>query len=189
MTTHTHPTTLTALRERLLRDTPLRERRLIVAGLPTTLLEGGDGPPIVLLHGPGEDAVNWRWVTSDLVTTHHVLAPGLPAHVPPTTSASPRRLPLAPRASSSAAWDAPDPCRGPGAHRRPHDADLGTAGPCPQGPDRRGRERAARLVAPRDRLCRRRPRPRPTAGVPASAAPGAHRRRALTASTDRLLSR
>jgi pimeloyl-ACP methyl ester carboxylesterase len=51
-----------------------------LAGIPTTLLEGGEGPPMVLLHGPGESAVNWRWVFPDLAETHRVIAPDLPAH-------------------------------------------------------------------------------------------------------------
>lgn len=67
-------------RERLLAGVPASERRIDVAGVPTAVLEGGDGPPIVLLHGPGESAVNWRWIIPDLVTTHKVVAPDLPAH-------------------------------------------------------------------------------------------------------------
>lgn len=67
-------------RGRLLAGVPVREQRMEIAGIPTTLLRGGEGPPIVLLHGPGESAVNWRWVIPDLVTTHRVIAPDLPAH-------------------------------------------------------------------------------------------------------------
>lgn len=67
-------------RQRLLTGVPVAERSLQAAGIPTTVLEGGDGPPVVLLHGPGEAAVNWRWVIPDLTTTHRVIAPDLPAH-------------------------------------------------------------------------------------------------------------
>lgn len=67
-------------RERLLAGIPVREDRLLLAGIPTAVLRGGEGPPILLLHGPGESAVNWRWVLPDLVTTHRVMAPDLPAH-------------------------------------------------------------------------------------------------------------
>lgn len=67
-------------RDRLLAGVPVTERRVGAAGLSTAVLEGGDGPPIVLLHGPGESAVNWRWVIPDLVTRHRVIAPDLPAH-------------------------------------------------------------------------------------------------------------
>jgi pimeloyl-ACP methyl ester carboxylesterase len=70
----------TSARQRLLDDIPVVERSLDAAGIPTAVLEGGDGPPVVLLHGPGEAAVNWRWVIPDLVTTHRVIAPDLPAH-------------------------------------------------------------------------------------------------------------
>ena len=40
-------------RELLLAGLPVTERRLQVAGFSTAVLEGGAGPPIVLLHGPG----------------------------------------------------------------------------------------------------------------------------------------
>ena len=67
-------------REQLLTGIPVTEQRYTFAGVSTAVLEGGEGPPIVLLHGPGESAVNWRWVVPDLVTTHRVVAPDLPAH-------------------------------------------------------------------------------------------------------------
>lgn len=68
------------LRERLLSGIPVTERRLRLAGVSTAVLEGGDGLPIVLLHGPGEYAAKWSWVIPDLVTTHRVVAPDLPGH-------------------------------------------------------------------------------------------------------------
>lgn len=67
-------------RQRLLAGIPVTERRLDLAGISTAMLEGGEGPPIILLHGPGESAANWRWVMPELVQTHHVIAPDLPAH-------------------------------------------------------------------------------------------------------------
>src|SRR3989337_255283 len=67
-------------RERLLASMPVSERRLQLAGISTAVLEGGDGPPIVLLHGPGEYAAKWLGVIPDLVTTHRVIAPDLPGH-------------------------------------------------------------------------------------------------------------
>ncbi|HKK28672.1 MAG TPA: alpha/beta hydrolase [Gemmatimonadota bacterium] len=67
-------------REALLAGIPIREERLELAGLSTAVLVGGEGPPLVLLHGPGESAVNWRWTIPDLVRTHRVVAPDLPAH-------------------------------------------------------------------------------------------------------------
>jgi pimeloyl-ACP methyl ester carboxylesterase len=80
MTTRTATIPLEEHRARLLEGVPLTECRITVAGLPTAVLEGGEGPPVVLLHGPGESAVNWRWVVPDLARTHRVVAPDLPAH-------------------------------------------------------------------------------------------------------------
>ena len=71
---------LQTLRDRMLAGLPVTERRLDVAAVPTAVLEGGDGPPVVLLHGPGESAVNWRWTIPEVVTSHRVVAPDLPAH-------------------------------------------------------------------------------------------------------------
>ncbi|WP_292211602.1 alpha/beta fold hydrolase [Mesorhizobium sp.] len=69
-----------AARTRLLTGLPIAERRLELAGISTELLEGGAGPPIVLLHGPGEHAAKWLRILPDLVRTHHVIAPDLPGH-------------------------------------------------------------------------------------------------------------
>lgn len=70
----------TTARERLLAGLPVDERRLRLAGISTMLLEGGSGPPMVLLHGPGEFAAKWRWVIPDLCESHRVVAPDLPGH-------------------------------------------------------------------------------------------------------------
>jgi hypothetical protein len=51
-----------AARERLLAGMPVTERRLRLAGVSTAVLEGGDGPPVVLLHGMGEFAAVWMRV-------------------------------------------------------------------------------------------------------------------------------
>jgi pimeloyl-ACP methyl ester carboxylesterase len=67
-------------RERLLEATPATERRLELAGIPTTVLVGGEGPPTVLLHGPGEFAFTWLRVLPGLVATHRVITPDLPGH-------------------------------------------------------------------------------------------------------------
>jgi pimeloyl-ACP methyl ester carboxylesterase len=69
-----------AARERLLTGMPVTERRLEVAGVSTAVLEGGDGPPVVLLHGAGEFAAGWVRVIPDLVRTHLVVVPDLPGH-------------------------------------------------------------------------------------------------------------
>src|SRR3954468_8107709 len=67
-------------REKLLEGLPVTERRLETAGVSTVVLEGGDGPPVVLLHGPGESGAKWLRVIPELVTRHRVVAPALPAH-------------------------------------------------------------------------------------------------------------
>jgi pimeloyl-ACP methyl ester carboxylesterase len=67
-------------RQRLLAAIPVTERQLRLAGISTAVLEGGDGPPVVLLHSSGEFAALWIRVIPDLVTTHRVVAPDLPGH-------------------------------------------------------------------------------------------------------------
>ena len=66
--------------ERLLTEIPLDRRRLELSGVSTAVLTGGAGPPVVLLHGPGEFAAKWMWVIPDLVTTNRVVAADLPGH-------------------------------------------------------------------------------------------------------------
>ena len=41
------------VREKLLAGVPVTERRLSLAGVSTSVLEGGAGPSLLLLHGPG----------------------------------------------------------------------------------------------------------------------------------------
>lgn len=67
-------------RERLLAGLPVDERRLRLHGISTPVLEGGDGPPIVLLHGPMGYAAHWLRMIPGLTTTHRVIAPDLPGH-------------------------------------------------------------------------------------------------------------
>ena len=69
-----------AVRNRLLSGMPLTERRLELAGVSTAVLEGGNGPPVVLLHGAGEFAAVWMRVVPGLVRTHRVVVPDLPGH-------------------------------------------------------------------------------------------------------------
>jgi pimeloyl-ACP methyl ester carboxylesterase len=68
------------VRTRILAALPVEERRLRLAGVETAVLEGGQGPPLVLLHGQGEFAATWGRVIPDLVRTHRVVAPDLPGH-------------------------------------------------------------------------------------------------------------
>jgi pimeloyl-ACP methyl ester carboxylesterase len=72
-------------RERLLAELPVTERRLRLADIQTAVLEGGDGPPVLLLHAPGEFAATWMRVLPNLVTNHHVVIPDLPGHGASTT--------------------------------------------------------------------------------------------------------
>lgn len=67
-------------RAQLLADLSVTDRRLELAGVSTAVLEGGDGPPVVLLHGPGEYAAKWLRVIPELIRTHRVVAPDLPGH-------------------------------------------------------------------------------------------------------------
>ncbi|HEX2375196.1 MAG TPA: alpha/beta fold hydrolase [Actinomycetota bacterium] len=65
-------------RRQLLAGAPVTERRLELAGVSTAVLEGGDGPPVVLLHGQGGWAGVWLPAAAALVRTHQVVAPDLP---------------------------------------------------------------------------------------------------------------
>src|SRR5262245_62170254 len=67
-------------RQRLIDTMPVTERRIDLEGIPTGVLEGGAGPPVVLLHGPGEFAAKWFAVIPELVRTRRVIAPDLPGH-------------------------------------------------------------------------------------------------------------
>jgi pimeloyl-ACP methyl ester carboxylesterase len=67
-------------RKRLLADLPVTERRLLLAGISTAVLEGGDGPPVVLLHGPMANATHWMGIIPGLAATHRVIVPDLPGH-------------------------------------------------------------------------------------------------------------
>jgi 4,5:9,10-diseco-3-hydroxy-5,9,17-trioxoandrosta-1(10),2-diene-4-oate hydrolase len=68
------------------------ERNIQVEGLPIRYLSAGEGPPMVLLHGAGDNALDWRWVLPALSRTHRVYAPDLPGSpdsARPSTDCSP----------------------------------------------------------------------------------------------------
>lgn len=67
-------------RRRLLAELPVTERRLLLAGISTAVLEGGRGPAIVLLHGPMGNAMHWMRILPGLVATHRLIVPDLPGH-------------------------------------------------------------------------------------------------------------
>lgn len=66
-------------RDRMLEGLPVTERRLRLAGVSTVVLEGGDGPPLVLLHGAIESGgAYWAPVIEWLAERHHVVVPDVP---------------------------------------------------------------------------------------------------------------
>jgi pimeloyl-ACP methyl ester carboxylesterase len=69
-----------AARRRLEAELPVSERRLELASVSTNVLDGGDGPPVVLLHGPFANASHWVRVIPGLVASQRVIAPDLPGH-------------------------------------------------------------------------------------------------------------
>jgi pimeloyl-ACP methyl ester carboxylesterase len=72
---HSHKT----VREQLLEGLPLNQRQRELAGITTSVLEGGDGPPLVLLHGGIQaGGIIWWRVLPRLARTHRVVVPDLP---------------------------------------------------------------------------------------------------------------
>lgn len=67
-------------RQRLLSAIPVTERRLLLAGISTAVLEGGNGPPVILLHGPSGYAAHWMRAIPGLVASYRIIAPDLPGH-------------------------------------------------------------------------------------------------------------
>jgi pimeloyl-ACP methyl ester carboxylesterase len=66
-------------RERMLAGLPLTERRLDVAGTSTAVVEAGDGPPLILLHGGIEcGGPIWAPVIARLAERRRVVVPDLP---------------------------------------------------------------------------------------------------------------
>jgi 4,5:9,10-diseco-3-hydroxy-5,9,17-trioxoandrosta-1(10),2-diene-4-oate hydrolase len=57
----------------------IEKRHVDVGGLPTRYLRAGtSGPPLVLLHGVGDNALDWQWVMPTLARNQRVFAPDLP---------------------------------------------------------------------------------------------------------------
>jgi pimeloyl-ACP methyl ester carboxylesterase len=76
-------------RRALLAGIPVEERRLQLAGITTSVLEGGEGPTLLLLHGPGGYGAIWQTVIPALTTSHRVVAPDLPGHGASTVGETP----------------------------------------------------------------------------------------------------
>src|SRR6266498_443865 len=67
------------LRERMLAGVPVSPRRLEVGGVSTMVLEAGDGPPMILLHGGIETGgVYWAPVIPQLAEQFRVIVPDSP---------------------------------------------------------------------------------------------------------------
>ena len=67
-------------RDQILAGVPVVRRQADIAGISTAILEAGDGPPLVMLHGPGEFAERWTRVIPGLLDHRRVIAPDLPGH-------------------------------------------------------------------------------------------------------------
>lgn len=62
----------------LVEGLPVTHRWLDAGGITTSVLEGGDGPPVLLLHGQAAFAESWGGLIPRLVGAHRVIAPDLP---------------------------------------------------------------------------------------------------------------
>ena len=68
-----------AARKRLLLGIQVRERRLVVSGITTSVLECGNGKPLVLLHGGIEcGGVYWAPVIQHLSQSYRLIVPDVP---------------------------------------------------------------------------------------------------------------
>jgi pimeloyl-ACP methyl ester carboxylesterase len=56
------------------------DRELTVSGSRVRYLTGGSGPPLVLVHGLGGMATNWRLVAPELARERRLVIPDLPGH-------------------------------------------------------------------------------------------------------------
>jgi pimeloyl-ACP methyl ester carboxylesterase len=66
------------LAARAIEGLPMTERRLDLEGISTVVLEGGEGPPIVLLHGQGGFGAFMGGMAARLVDRYRVIVPDLP---------------------------------------------------------------------------------------------------------------
>jgi pimeloyl-ACP methyl ester carboxylesterase len=66
------------LAARAIKGLPLDERSLALADVSTVVLEGGEGPPVVLLHGQGGLGAFLGGLAAQLVGRYRVILPDLP---------------------------------------------------------------------------------------------------------------
>ena len=70
---------MSSARERMLAGVPVAERRIRLAGVSTSVLEAGDGAPLVLLHGGIESGgAYWAPVVERLAERHRLVIPDVP---------------------------------------------------------------------------------------------------------------
>lgn len=62
----------------LMANEPVTATRYEIGAVSTSILEAGEGAPVVLLHGQGAFAEAWGKVITELARTQHVIAPDLP---------------------------------------------------------------------------------------------------------------
>jgi len=61
-------------------DAKLEERRLEIKGAAVRYFVGGEGPPLVLVHGLGGSATNWGELVPLLAPRRRLIVPDLPGH-------------------------------------------------------------------------------------------------------------
>lgn len=66
------------LHAKLIEGMPVTDRRIELAGFSTPVLETGEGPPVILLHGQGGFGAMWGPVLMVLSGSHRVIAPDVP---------------------------------------------------------------------------------------------------------------
>src|SRR5438128_8359655 len=60
------------------RGRDLAHRLVDAMGVPTYVVDAGEGPPVVLIHGYGDTADGWRRVVPGLLEGHRVIAVDVP---------------------------------------------------------------------------------------------------------------
>ncbi len=66
------------LRGLMLEGAPVTERRMELAGVSTSVIEAGSGPPVVLLHGQGAFGPVFLPLIEPLAASHRLVVPDLP---------------------------------------------------------------------------------------------------------------
>ncbi len=76
----TDPLLYSKSRQQLLKDLPITEKKIMISGISTAVLKGGNGQPVLFLHGPGENALWWMRIVPHMVKSHTLIIPDLPGH-------------------------------------------------------------------------------------------------------------